>query len=268
MTNKLRNFDPESNDQPVAVIQQLADGLASSIGATLGPGIKIEPDFLGLLLTIGDRELGYKLGFPWDMGTPLSINIERNTEIALRSIQAELAETTSEPWPARSGKQVADHGLPQPEPKLVDNLLELRFRYGSDVIELEPIEIAIGLDDLIERASASWLATTAAGEDPEGWVSHLQLDWIGTGQWKSMWRYILRLCEKVDPENREAIELIGADPLTSLMYEFPDQTLRAIEDVADRQPTVIDALSIVMGDSEEVDSRIDAILARYGRSRQ
>lgn len=268
MTNKQRNFDPESNDQPVAVIQQLAAGLASSIGATLDPGIKIEADYFGLLLTIGDSHLEYNLGFPWDMGIPLSTNIEKNAEIALRSIQAELAERTSEPWPARSGKQVTDiHGLPQPEPKLVDNLLELQFRYGSEVIELNPIELGISLDDLIERASACWLATAAAGEDPEEWVSHLQLDWIGTGKWESMWRYILRLCEIVDPDNREIIGMIGADPLTSLMYEFPDQTLAAIEDVADRQPTVLDALSIVIG-SEAVESRIDTMLARYGKARE
>jgi hypothetical protein len=82
-----------------------------------------------------------------------------------------------------------------------------------------------------------------------------------------MWRYILRLCEKVDPKNREAIGLIGADPLTSLMYEFPDQTLQAIDDVADRQPTVLDALSIVMGETTEIDARIDAILARCGKPR-
>lgn len=118
--------------------------------------------------------------------------------------------------------------------------------------------------DLIEPASVSWLTTAAAGKAPDEWVNSLQMEWLGTGQFEYFWRFILKLCEDVDPNNKEIIDKIGVDPIVSLMLEFPDQTLQAIEEAAEQQPTLISALSIVMGDSEEVDARIDAILARYG----
>lgn len=122
--------------------------------------------------------------------------------------------------------------------------------------------------DLIARASDSWLATAAADKAPDEWVNDIQMEWISTGQWECMWRFILRLCEIVDPENKEIIDKIGVDPMVSLIFEFPDQMLQAIEDVADQQPTVLDALSIVMGDTKELDERIDAVLARCGKPRE
>jgi hypothetical protein len=122
--------------------------------------------------------------------------------------------------------------------------------------------------DLIERASTSWLATAAADKYSDEWVDRLQLEWIDTGQWECMWRFILRLCEIVDPKNKEIVDKIGVDPMVSLIFEFPDQMLQAIEDVAEQQPTVIEALSIVMGDTKELDARIDEVLARCGKPRE
>lgn len=122
-------------------------------------------------------------------------------------------------------------------------------------------------DDLITRASGSWLTTAAADKAPDKWVHELQMEWLGTGQFECLWRFILRLCETVDPEDRKIFDKIGVDPLVDLVLWFPDQALRAIEDVAEQQPTVIDALSIVMGDTKELDARIDAVLDRCGRPR-
>jgi hypothetical protein len=121
--------------------------------------------------------------------------------------------------------------------------------------------------DLIARASASWLATAAAGKAAEEWVHDLQVEWLTSGQFEYLWWFILRLCETVDPANHEIIDKIGVDPLVDLVLWFPDQALQAIEDVADQQPTIIDALSIVMGDTRELDARIDALLARLGKPR-
>lgn len=122
--------------------------------------------------------------------------------------------------------------------------------------------------DLIARASASWLATAASDNAPDEWIEDLQTEWIGTDQFEYFWRFILKLCETVDPDNKEIIDKIGVDPIVTLILEWPDQTLQAIEDAAAQQPTLINALSIVMGGSEEVDVCIDAILARYGKPRQ
>lgn len=122
--------------------------------------------------------------------------------------------------------------------------------------------------DLIRRASASWLATAAAGKAPEEWVEDLQTGWVVAEQWECLWRFILRLCETVDPEDSEIIDQIGVDPLVSLLIWYPDQALQAIEDVAAEQPTVVRALSIFIGDSEVDESRVDAILARYGTPRE
>lgn len=98
-------------------------------------------------------------------------------------------------------------------------------------------------------------------------MEDLQTEWATIGPFERLWRYILRLCETVDPQKKEIIELIGVDPLVSLMIGYPDQTLDAIEGVADQQPILIEALSIVMGDTKEIDARIDAILARCGKPR-
>jgi hypothetical protein len=124
-----------------------------------------------------------------------------------------------------------------------------------------------GIDaDLIARASASWLETATAGRASKEWVHDLQIEWLTNGQFECLWRFILRLCETVDPEDSEIIDQIGVDPLVDLILSFPDQALEAIEDVAAQQPTVMRALSIFIGYSDAVDSRIDAILARHGVS--
>jgi hypothetical protein len=118
--------------------------------------------------------------------------------------------------------------------------------------------------DLVARATASWLETTAADKAPDYWIHDLEMEWADT-DFEKFWKFILSLCETVDSKNEKVIEMIGVDPLYSLMIFFPDQTLQAIEDVAEQQPTLISALSSVLGaGSEQRNARMDAILARYG----
>jgi hypothetical protein len=120
--------------------------------------------------------------------------------------------------------------------------------------------------DLIERASQSWLAARAAGQPPSEWVHDLQMEWLSTGQLECMCQFILGLCEKVAPDDVDTIGLIGADPLLDLLLSFPDGALRAIEEMADQQPVVIDALFAIARGSQSHRSDIETLLARHGRS--
>jgi hypothetical protein len=121
--------------------------------------------------------------------------------------------------------------------------------------------------DLVERAADSWLAARVAGEAPSEWVHDIQLEWMTTGQFESLWKFILRLCEIVDPKDKEIIALIGTDPIFELVCEFPDQAIEAIENMGNKQPTLIEALSIADAESDEIQSRIEAVVARYGGPR-
>jgi hypothetical protein len=120
--------------------------------------------------------------------------------------------------------------------------------------------------DRVRRASRSWLSARAAGKAPSEWVHDLQMEWLSTGQIESMCQFILSLCEIVDPGDEDIIGLIGADPMLDLILWFPDRALQAIEDMADQQPIVIDALSTRARARRPEQSRIEAILARHGRS--
>jgi hypothetical protein len=120
--------------------------------------------------------------------------------------------------------------------------------------------------DLIERASRNWLKAQMAGKAPSEWVLDLQLEWLGTGKIEQMSQFILKLCEKVDSEDEDTIGMIGADPMLALILWFPDQALPAIDEMADKQPLVIDALSTIVGGSSPHQAGIEDILTRHGRS--
>ncbi|HWX45201.1 MAG TPA: hypothetical protein VNY52_07740 [Solirubrobacteraceae bacterium] len=119
--------------------------------------------------------------------------------------------------------------------------------------------------DLIERASESWLSARVADKAPGEWVSDLQIEWLSSGQFEYMCQFILRLCESVDPRDSEIIEYIGADPMLALFLWYPDQALKAIEDMADRHPIIIDALFSIARGTGSDQAHIEAILARHGR---
>jgi hypothetical protein len=119
---------------------------------------------------------------------------------------------------------------------------------------------------LVERAAHGWLTARAAGKPPSEWVHDLQVEWVTTGQFEYLWKFILTLCQTVDPKDKKTIELIGTDPLFELFFEFPDRAIEAIESIGNQQPTLIEALSIVDAETDEIQSRIDAILTCYGRS--
>jgi hypothetical protein len=118
--------------------------------------------------------------------------------------------------------------------------------------------------DLIKCAADSWLSARAADRSPSEWVHDLQIEWVTTGRFEYLWKFILGLCESVDPKNKSIIELIGTDPMFELFLEFPDQAIEAIEGMGNQQPVLIEALSIVDAEADDIQSRINTILARYG----
>lgn len=119
--------------------------------------------------------------------------------------------------------------------------------------------------DLVERAAGDWLAARVAGKPPSEWVHDLQTEWVTTGQFEYLWKFILRLCEIVDPKEHEIIAQIGTDPMFELFLEFPGRAIETIENMSSRQSTLIEALSIVDAETDEIQSRINAIVARYGK---
>jgi hypothetical protein len=131
-------------EQPVDLMRELAAGLAHSISKTLEPPLRAETVGLGVRIYVGGEVIEIDVGYPWDLAEPIASNIEGVAEIVLSQAQAELAEATTEPWPARmTAAPVNARGLPEVEAKLVDDLLELRFHFGSMVIELAPIKVRL-----------------------------------------------------------------------------------------------------------------------------
>lgn len=130
-------------EQP-ALIQQLVAGLVSTVRDVIGPVGRIEAYGLSVRLALGGSRIEIDLGYPWDTEEPTASAIEGSVAMVLSQIQTEMAEVTTEPWPARATKRRPDaHGLPEPEAQLVGISLKLRFRAGSEVIELDPIEVEL-----------------------------------------------------------------------------------------------------------------------------
>jgi hypothetical protein len=119
----------------------------------------------------------------------------------------------------------------------------------------------------VEQVSASWLASQAAGDSPEGWVESWQSRWYRPDDYMAMWRFVLKLCEDVASDDSKAISMIGVDPLNSMMIRWEDETLMLIEAEVASNPTLLKATSILLTTSDAVEDRLDAILARYGETR-
>ena len=113
----------------------------------------------------------------------------------------------------------------------------------------------------IERVSPAWLASRAADEALADWVENWQDTRCFRGDYMSMWRFVLKLCEDVVPDDSETIGMIGVDPLWSMIYRWADETLTLLEAETGKNPTLLEALSVVITDDPAVRDRIDAILA-------
>ena len=119
----------------------------------------------------------------------------------------------------------------------------------------------------IEQASAAWLARRAAGDAPPEWVQDLQLDWVRFGDYEATWRFVLRLCKGVADDDRDTIGMIGADPLHDLIVTWPDAVLTSIEAEVVTNPTLLQALTTIVTQTQHIRGRIDTILARHGQER-
>jgi orotate phosphoribosyltransferase-like protein len=70
-------------------------------------------------------------------------------------------------------------------------------------------ELDLPNDADIARASAEWLACRAAGDAHADWVEDLTLDWLRFGNYKAMWRFVLKLCADVPKSDHETIGMVG-----------------------------------------------------------
>jgi hypothetical protein len=123
-------------EQPIDLMRELAAGLTYSISKTLEPPLRAETVGLGVRIYVGAEVIEIDVGYPWDLTVPIPSNIEGAAEILLSQAQAELAEATTEPWPAHMTDAPVDaRGLPDVEAKLID--------FGSTIIELTPIKVRL-----------------------------------------------------------------------------------------------------------------------------
>jgi hypothetical protein len=114
----------------------------------------------------------------------------------------------------------------------------------------------------IQRVSAAWLASQSADDSPDHWVIDWQEYRRGQGDYMTMWRFVLRLCEDVGGGDSETIEMIGVDPLWFMIHTWPDETLTLIEAEVPKNPTLLKALPIILTDEPSVRERLDAIISR------
>jgi hypothetical protein len=122
-------------------------------------------------------------------------------------------------------------------------------------------------DSDIARASTAWLAYQATEDEQYDWVIEQQDDWLLRGDYDSMWRFILKLCEDVASDDDDIIGMIGAGPLENMIVTWPDTALRLVAAEVGRNPTMLQALAGVWTQGLPIRERLDAILARHGQER-
>lgn len=123
-----------------------------------------------------------------------------------------------------------------------------------------------GLPDNSEvsrRTAVAWLECQRTGLDFYDWVENQTLEWMHSGDFTAMRDFVLELCETAD--DQQTIERIGVGPLYDMVRIWPDLTLKLVEAEADTNPSLLQALSIVMTSKASVRQRIDAILGRHGQ---
>jgi hypothetical protein len=126
-------------------------------------------------------------------------------------------------------------------------------------------ELDLPSDADIARASDEWFACQSAG-DPADWVEDLTLDWLRFGNYKAMWRFVLKLCADVPASDRKTIGMVGVGPLYDMVAWWPESTLTLIETEGHTNATLQRALRAVITSKQPVRERIDAIVARYERT--
>jgi hypothetical protein len=72
------------------------------------------------------------------------------------------------------------------------------------------------------------------------------------------------LSEEVPESDIDTVEQIGVEPLWSLVHEWRDETLTAVEAEASTHPRLLQALAVVIPPDQVARERIQAILARHG----
>jgi hypothetical protein len=107
---------------------------------------------------------------------------------------------------------------------------------------------------------------TAEGdaEDPDWWAIHALILYPSPPPRELEWHVILMLCELVDSDETQMVDMIGAAPLEDFLVEHGDAAMDLIEPAADQNPTLLKALAHVWAFEEPVRPRIERYLQSRG----
>jgi hypothetical protein len=120
--------------------QALADALVARLAPAIAAGWSLIAGLASVDLTAPD---GRSYGFSTDLRSGWGTNERRLLGLVgdmLNICQSEIAEATTEPWPARSDEHYGD--FPEPWVGIVGDALHMRYGDGPSLaLELEPINL-------------------------------------------------------------------------------------------------------------------------------
>jgi hypothetical protein len=125
--------------------------------------------------------------------------------------------------------------------------------------------------ELAETARA-WLAYQEAKDPQYEWAVDRKEEWFHPGEHSLgacdvMRRFVSQACRDVASADVNAIGMIGASLLEDFIHAYPDQALSWVDDEAEENLTLREALTEVWSQGRsDVRGRIDEILARYGKA--
>ncbi len=120
--------------------EALADALVARLAPVIPEDWSLAADTTSVVLTDPD---GRQYGLTTDLQGGLGPSPQRLLGLAedmLATFQSEIAEATTEPWPARSGEQY--RGFPEPAVEILGDALHMRYGDGPSLaLTLEPIQL-------------------------------------------------------------------------------------------------------------------------------
>ena len=118
-----------------------AEAFLAQMSAVMPPGYRLEIDDEILWLTSPDGGLAGSSSYWLIQDALLEDDALTGAVQSLHQIQQEIAEETTDPWPATSGSDY--RAFPEPAGQIVGDRLHLWFGDKAEpVLELEPIDLA------------------------------------------------------------------------------------------------------------------------------
>jgi hypothetical protein len=127
-------------------------------------------------------------------------------------------------------------------------------------------------DGEMKKTAKAWLAYQETKAAQYEWAMHRKEEWFAPAEatpadYAIMSSFVRQVCHDVSGDDRHGIDIIGAGPLEDFIHAFPDQALRWVEEEAETNVTLREALTGVWSRGRgDVRERIDEILGRYGKA--